>query len=257
MLLALASNFELRLAPFAAIGSLIAFVAAGREPPPERRKIYAALGAAALLAGVGFVRFLIREALPGIVEGGTRAAEDRAVSRLREILFAEDVARKQAPIDPDHDGVGSAALLAELTGELGLRQGAHLTPPLLERYGKTEGTAIGPAHLIGGYWFLVCLPLRGGGFSAEPGSVFDDEAAERRFLVYAWPASAQVKLGHAFVLDEHERILIASAGPERRTGYNHPPACEDALADATKGDWKPWRNKHPRQSLPGDPSSGR
>ncbi len=257
LLLAVASSFQLRLAPFAAIATLIAIVSTGREASELRRRQYAVLALAALLSAVAFVRFLVNEAVPGIVQGGTRAAEDRAVSRLREVLFGEDVARAKAAIDPDGDGIGSAALLAELTGEVGLRQGARLSPPLLERFGKTEGTAIGPAHLLGGYWFVVCLPLKGGGFSAEPDAAFDDEAAERRFLAYAWPASPQVRLGRAFFLDEHERVLIASAGPRQRTGDSHPPPCDDALAEGTRGDWKPWRKKQPRRSLPGDSSAGR
>jgi hypothetical protein len=242
------------LSPAAAIATLIAFLVVLRARPPELRRHTLTLSAAALLAAIAFVQFLRTQAIAGIVQGGTRATESRAVSRLREILFAEDaVRRKPEPeLDRDADGIGSAALIAELTGELGLRGGRRIMPPLLERYGQSQHTAIGPAHDLGGFLFAVCLPTVGGGFSAEPKAELDEEAAERRFLVYAWPTSDRTGLGQAFFLDEHERILLAPAGHQKRVGVSFPPPCDDALAPATRGDWRPWQNKLPRRSLPGD-----
>jgi hypothetical protein len=243
------------LSPLAAIVTLIGFLVVARAPE-ARRAHYLALGAAALVSSFAFVQFLRTKAIAGIVDGGTRATESRAVSRLREILFAEDVMRRNPELDHDDDGIGSAALVAELTAELGLRGGRRLNPPLLERYGKTEPTAIGPAHDLGGFFFVVCLPTADGGFSAEPQAKVDEEAAERRFLAYAWPSSDRAGLAHAYSLDEHERIVVAPAGPQKRRGVSFPPPCDDAVAPATRGDWKPWQNKQPRHSLPGD-SAGR
>ncbi|HEV8247159.1 MAG TPA: hypothetical protein VGP93_15385 [Polyangiaceae bacterium] len=256
-LVAVASAFQLLLAPFAAVGVLLAFLAASHENARARRLHYLTLSVAALAASYGFVRFLSTKAIAGIVQGGTRAAEDQAISRLREVLFAEDTLRKQASVDPDGDAVGSAALIPELTGEIGVRKGARLMPPLLERFGKSESTAIGPAYLLGGYFFAVCLPVRGGGFSAEPEAAVDEEAAERRFLAYAWPSVPRLGLTHAYFLDEHERILLAPTGPKLRMGYADGPACDDAIAPATRADWGPWRKKRARDSLPGERATGR
>jgi hypothetical protein len=188
--------------------------------------------------------------VPGIVEGGTRAAGQRAVSRLREIVFAEDAARKRAVWDPDGDGVGAALLVAELTGEAGVRGTARANPPLLERYPKVESTRAGPALEIGGFWFMVCVPTRTA-LASEPGSAFDDELAERRFVAYAWPSGRAPGLHRAYFIDEHESILSAPSGERVRSGSDHPPRCDDALAPATKGDWIAWRGKKPRATLPG------
>jgi hypothetical protein len=240
------------LAPGAGVAVLVAFLIASREPAAVRKRQYVLLTVAAVVSSFSFVRFLRNEAIPGIVEGGTRATESRAVSRLREILFAEDVMRRKAELDHDGDGIGSAALLAELTGELGLRGARRLLPPLLERYGKSQPTELGPAHDLGGFFFVVCLPVQGGGFSAEPSAAVDEEAAERRFLAYAWPSRGDIGLQQAYFLDEHERIAVAPASREKRVGLAHPPSCDDAVAPATRGEWRPWQNKQPRQSLPGD-----
>jgi hypothetical protein len=243
--------FALKLAPFLLVGCFIAYVALPAQRP--RWLSLTTLGAGAL-ALVAFLRFLVVEAVPGIVEGGTRATQNAAISRLREIVFAEDSLRKTAEVDPDRDGVGSAGLLGELTAALGLRGGAPLKVPRLERYPAAVATPNGPAIEMGGYLFIVCLPRRGGGFTAEAGVPIDDELAERRFLAYAWPAADKRGLNMAYFVDEHERILVASStqvgDSPARLGPAHPPACDEALS--AKGAWREWRHKKPRQSLPGD-----
>lgn len=249
---ALVSIFFTKLALFAAVGTFIAWASLPRAKSGELKRERWLLLVAAVAACAGFGRFLIFEAMPGIVAGGLRFTEQRAISRLREVLFAEDSARRGAVHDPDRDGIGSAALLGELTGELGVRGGTPMAVPLLEGYPKQTETRLGPATEIGGYFLAVCLPRAGGGFSARPGDPVDDELAERRFIAYAWPSGSGAGLDNAVALDEHERILLAPAKPGLRYGAETPPACDDAVAPETRDAWKAWRNKQPRPTLPGD-----
>jgi len=251
--LGVASVFVTKLALFVLVLSLIAALALPRERP---RPLVALNAVGAIGALGGFLHFLVVEAVPGIVQGGTTATESAAVSRLRAVLFAEDSMRKLAAIDPDGDGVGSAGLIGELTGNAGLRGGVKLAAPVLERYAAPVETAIGPASEMGGYFFVVCLPTPDGGFTARPGQGIDEERAERRFLAYAWPSAPGRGLDAAFFLDEHERILTA---PTRETGQRAErvgplatPRCDDAVAASTREQWKPWRGKRARERLPGD-----
>ena len=248
----LVSIYFAKLGLFAAVGTFVAWASLPKLPRSELKREHRLLLVAALASGVGLCRFLIVEAIPGIVQGGTRFTELRAVSRLREVLFAEDTARRRPVVDPDHDGVGSAALLGELTGELALRGQTPIGVPRLEGFPKLSETKLGPASEIGGYFVLVCLPKTGGGFSATPGDSFDDEQAERRFLAYAWPSGTAPGLKNAVMLDEHENIELALARPGLRFGPDAPPSCDDAVADATKSAWQPWQHKQPRKALPGD-----
>lgn len=253
LLCALLSLVLPKLALPAALFVFLSFLAAPVAPPSVKQRHRVALIVAALAATVAVPLFLVREAVPGVIQGGTSAEAQRAVSRLREFEFAEDAARRGASLDPDGDGVGSALLLGELTGEIGMRHGARLAPPLLERYPQVEGTHTGEAAEIGGYWFMICLPVVGGGFSSDPNARFDDEAAERRYVAYAWPSGRAPGLERAYFIDEHENILGADAeAPDLRFGAEHSPACDDALAPATRDDWRPWRGKKPRATLPGD-----
>lgn len=252
---ALVSLLVAKLALFALVAAVIAWAALPDRSKPGARAARVLVAVAGLIALVASARFVITEGMPGIVEGGTRATEFRAVSRLREILFAQDLLRRNGLHDPDGDGIGSAARLAELTAERGVRGERRLSPPLLENYPKTIDTPIGPAAELSGYLFTICLPSANGGFSAREDEPVDEELAERRFLAYAWPIS-KGSGSAAYFLDEHERILWAPAsfepGAEKRSGYANPPPCDDALAPASRGDWQTWRDKKPRSKLPGD-----
>ncbi|HWZ88430.1 MAG TPA: hypothetical protein VNW92_06255 [Polyangiaceae bacterium] len=243
----------IKLSLFAAVATLLGYVSLPAEPARRVRALKLALIASGLCATFGVFRFLVREAVPGMVEGGTSATEQRVVSRLREILFAEDALRRNQFVDPDGDHVGSAEFLGEMTGEVGLRGGAPMATPVLQNFPKLVDTRLGPAAEVGGYLVTVCLPKRGGGFTAQPKEAVDDERAERSFFAYAWPAERGRGLDFAYFLDEHERILLASsseAEPRRLIGVDAPPACDDVSAPATAAEWRVWRHKQPRAKLP-------
>jgi hypothetical protein len=249
---ALASVYFSKLGLFAAVGTFVAWASLPRAPPAELKRERLLLAVAAVASCAGLLRFLVVEAIPGIVAGGNRFTEQRAISRLRELLFAEDMARKSAAHDPDHDGVGSALLLGELTGDLPVRGVTKLRVPLLEGYPPEVATSIGPASEIGGYFLIICVPRADGGFTAMPDARVDDELAERRFIAYAWPSGRGPGLNQAFALDEHETILLAQARPGLRLGAETPPPCDDAVAPGTRAAWSPWQHKKPRGTLPGD-----
>lgn len=211
------------------------------------------LSAAGTLAGL--IRFAMSKAMLGIVETGQSITATTALSKLREIVSAEDAARRTTRWDPDHDGVGSALLVGALAGVLPVRPETPPSTPLLSNeWQRSVETPTGPAALVSGYLFIVCLPAASGGFSARPDQAVDDELAERRFVAYAWPSELAGGIGAAFFADEHERLAFID--PPRGTappffGAARPPACDEALGPHA-GDWKPWKNKQPRERLPGD-----
>lgn len=249
-----ASGFYPPLSVFAVLALVIALASAVRFVHPRRRHFLLALGLGTLLSFVGLYRFVTGDALEGIIEARGRATSARAVSLLREILFAEDAARRYAMIDPDGDGVGSAGLLGELTGAEPARGRITLaTPPLAPRLAPHVITPRGPALASDGYLFLVCLPAAGGGWVTRPDGAIDEELAERRWVAYAWPESSKGPHVEAYFIDEHERILtFANTGPDGARilgGPEHAPACDLALGDAR---FVPWKGKKPRAELPGD-----
>lgn len=242
------------LSVFAVLALVIALASAVRFVHPRKASFLLALGSGALLSGVGLYRFVTGDALSGIIEARGRATSARAVSLLREILFAEDAARRYAMIDHDGDGIGSAGLLGELTGAQPARGHITLaTPPLAPRLTPHVITPSGPALSADGYLYLVCLPGAGGTWVTRPDGAIDEELAERRWVAYAWPESSDGPHVETYFIDEHERILtfdnIGPGGTRVLGGPERAPACDFALANDR---FVPWKGKKPRSSLPGD-----
>lgn len=242
------------LSVFAILILVVALAATTRLNHPKKSLIVFGLFVSMGLALVGLTRFALGDALQGIIEARGRASSTRAVSTLREILFAQDAMRRYAFIDPDADSIGSAGLLAELSGASSARGKAPLaTPPLAPRFAPAQATRTGPALERDGYLFLICLPKAGGGLTAQPGEGIDDELAERRWVAYAWPAASASPHQLAYFINEHERILESENGePDalRLVGPSAAPECDDV--ERSPRQWTAWRDKQPRPELPGD-----
>lgn len=248
-LLAVAAVFWPLLGLPAAFLCFLGWLALPRGAAPGARR---SLIGASLLAGVALLRFVVVEAVPGIVEGGRRAAQDRAVSQLREVLFAQDAVRQSGWIDADRDGTGSAGLLVELCrGSTERADAVGITPVL--RCGELVETSLGLAARIGPYLYTVCLPREGGSWSAQLTPPVAEEAAERRFIAYAWPAPG-TPFERAFYLDEHENIGQVELGPPDPSASNDTRGitCDAAVGADRERRWTAWRGKRPRTSLPGD-----
>jgi hypothetical protein len=265
----LASVVFVKLAIAAMTVGLLAFLALPKEGGALARVGRTLLLVAAPFILVGLVRFTILEAAPGIVEGGRRALTGRAVAKLRVLCNAQDVAREQAFWDPDGDGIGSALSLDEMLLRAPLRGKGKMKAALLQNFPNViehEGLTLGVAD---GYVFALFLPRAGGG-ATTTGDDVDDEAAERRWLAYAWPMDRGHGERPVVFIDEHERILVADASddPEHVPHYlgtERIPAFSAALTgptldavaamDAVGQDglrWVPWKGKTAREKLPGD-----
>lgn len=259
--LGIASLVFVKLALPAVLLVFIGWASLPRDLAPNgRRTALALLAVASIATAVGCVRFVLLEAAPGIIAGGKRASSKAIVSKLRQVVVAQDAMRRNGLNDPDEDGVGSAALIAQLTGQQPLSDGKHLRTPVLSprQYGDAIDTEVGPAAQLGGYLVMACVPARGGGWVTRPGEAVDAEAAERRWVAYAWPARESNRLSEAYFIDEHERILVSDnraadgASDLRYLGWGRPPPCDAALGEAARTSWKPWQGKQPRAELPGD-----
>jgi hypothetical protein len=244
---------ESRLAVFGLLAAVIALAAKKDRLSEAAQKLNRWLSMLALaLSFAALSSFIVGEALPGIIEARGRDAEQRTVSRLRELLFAEDSMRKGAAIDPDHDRIGSAAFLSELTGAHPARGRIQLKyAPLEARLVPRVPTKAGPALEDGDYLIYICLPRAEGGYTASPGEAIDDERAERSWFAWAWPKSPSVPRA-LLAIDQDERILRAREGPLRAkqwVGRDEPPPCDLSLLEDSSL-FAPWRGKAPRPSLP-------
>jgi hypothetical protein len=238
-----------KLAVFGVLIGIIALAAGGRDLPEDARRMNRWVGSIALLLS-GIMIFAAREAVPGIAEARARDGEQRAVSRLRELLFAEDAMRKLAALDPDRDQVGSAAFLSELTGATPLRNGQKLAyPPLESRLQPRVLTPHGPALLEGEYLFYLCLPVSEERYTASLSDRVHDELAERHWLGFAWPRDPKSKNVATLAIDQDERIWKSRTEAPRWAGPSSPPPCDPKLPE-NPSLFETWRKKRPRAELP-------
>lgn len=236
------------------------------DASPWSRKLRIAIWCATPLVLFALVRFSAEEATPGIIEGGRRQQVKQALYHLRKIRFAQDMARQQAFWDPDGDGIGSAAPLDALSGHIPFRPGGPTQLGLLRLPPAVAGPH-GDVSQVDGYAIAVFLPTRSGTGSARPDDAFDDERAERRWVAYAWPLIRGTGDRSVIYIDEHERILISDNLGENQQyyGLEKMPRFDAALAtssiDAAEAEqgpgqdgglWLPWKDKKPRDRLPGD-----
>ncbi len=214
---------------------------------------------AALLGLGGTARFLVVDGASAILLAGQRSAEERAVSRLREVHFAQLQARQRGIVPAAAQGPGQFLFLGELVGADRRRRGAD-TLPLL----KTEDwTAPSPEAAAKGiyradsYLYVVYLPDASGGAVLEGGA--PGPGADRGYVAYAWPTGAGGSGHRLFFIDQDERICETFIPPSR-TGLEALPNPFEALASpdfsaarcapkAGGHDWRPWKRKKVKKPL--------
>ena len=235
------------LAPVA-VGGLI--IAALRSD--GRGRLVLLLGGGLALVGAG--RFAVRYAAPNIVIGGQLSGEEEALSRLREIRWAELASRRGGWIDTDGDRGGEYGLLGELLGAPG-RPGVQLdNPPLGSGGFHPLG---GRVWAAAGYAFTVYLPGADG--RPSDGTV-EPRVAAHRFVAYAWPVIAGRGGQRIFALDQDDRLCEAPnrdrfAGADRvppplaAISPSGPDLCCDPACAGGSADW-PWRPWKGRRNPP-------
>lgn len=258
VVLAAIGVWETRLSLVAGFLTLMALVsrAVRSAPATQKRWVWGLVVVSLTLSVVGFVRFVVAEAIPGVIAGGRAAAEKHAVAYLRTIVAAQDYMRRSGQKDHDGDRIGSAGSLAELAGRR----------PLVEGQGDSQNPLYVTAEqwlpesgfiASGAYVYRVCLPALGGGWVdpgvKDPNTLVDQERAEREYLVYGWPKTSSPGSPTAiYVSDAYEAIRVKdvnAAEAPRFAGEQASVPCELAANDPA---FVPWNDKAPRTTLPGD-----
>lgn len=232
--------------------AVVALVLGAAELRGRAAVIVSVLGGAVVLLAVG--RFVVGTAMPSLVGMGRHTTTERAVSELREILWAQDRAleeRKAKGLPLRY------AFLHELVDGAG-DPAPGVTPPLeSRRVAPVDGADRRPTTFrAGGYLVRLFLPAAGGGGVARGEDADLDAAlAGRAWVAYAWPERPESGSKALFIAEDETICVTEGAG---YVGLDRAPAPAAALGgprlDAARcgvgqdgATWKPWRNKKPRR----------
>lgn len=232
-----------------AAGALLGAFGALRKPAPPRmvRVVGGAVAGAAAFALM--VLFTLRVAAPNIVESGNQANENLAVSMLRTVLWAQDLAVQER---------GRAGLLGELAAVEPFGEAPALSAPLLrEQFGQTLAAAVGRVATFSGYHYSIFVA--GEGSVAATDGVGRPRAGSTAFVAYAWPVRPGESGVSAFCVNEHEDIFETDnaattqryAGVARVPSWDACPAAGGLGAADSAGDggqWSRWRGRTTRRA---------
>lgn len=215
----------------------------------ERRDRLVLLFLVTPLSIVGLYRFAVGWMMPNLVSAGQRSAEERAVSRLREILWGQRRVRELGYVDSNRDGESEFALLPELVGtarRTGTNERAAVLKPDLYRPVVTSPAVFQSE----GYLVAVYLPGGSGTPTAStPADPVDGKAAAQRFIAYAWPMTLDQNGRRVFAIDQDDHVC-ETENPRGYAGLDKIPASDAApiqagfVACGTGGDgdtWRRWR----------------
>ena len=210
----------------AAVAGLPESTSLGRRTPlglelvsregPGTTSAYLLGGGTAIVAAV---------AIPKLLSARLEGNEAAAVATLRAISAAQAQFRSAAHIDQDGDGRGEFGSLAELAGAAPLPgRKAPLSPAALSLPMTPDSRG---CYTRSGYVFRVDVPRR---------AIAGADAAEQRFVAYAWPMVWNSTGGRVYVVDESGRIFFSDnrGDQQRYEGQQRVPAADAAeLRDAS------------------------
>jgi hypothetical protein len=178
-------------------------------------------------------------AIPRLLEARIGANEAAALARVKSLASSEAEVMDRVALDLDHDAIGEALLLQELTGSSRLRGCKKpLSPPatvpmtfLQEGVGTNNG-----------YAYRVDLPATNGGMTsqslARDGLDICADEAEISFWIYAWPLEPG-KTGRKVFAYSSEGDLWVSDNLGSGQGYSgaevQPTFNATETVDAPKG----------------------
>lgn len=243
--------------PLLALPAMLLTVIAAAQASGRARVV--ALAVAGPLVLVASSVFILKYAAAGIIESGRRAAESKAVARLRELHWAQDRARLSDLCDFDGDGVSEYAFLGSLTGQYGPScEGG--TPLRVESFQAVTAASMESDPPSGdsstrlyrgdGFNYAVYLPRTGGGWSGE-GEEVDHADASRRWVAYAWPANTAAGL-RSYFIDQDERICETVeervfAGDVVVPPSAGPVDAMDCVTSTSGIEWRAWKGKKSRR----------
>jgi len=188
-----------------------------------------------LMIVIAIIAIIAAIAIPNLLSARLNSNETAAIATLRNIISAEAQFQTTSRADANNNGVGEYGTFAEMSGSVGVRGGAILSPSVLSTAFRTV-SADGEVSRSG-YLFALYLPDATGNGLKEVGGpapaggadpAVDPDLAETTWCAYAWPTNYGntgnrtffVNQGGDIVATEHAAYSGPNAGPAPEAAFD-------------------------------------
>lgn len=165
----------------------------------------------------------------------SRSNEWAAIATLRNIASAQAQFQSTARADENMNGIGEYGSFAELSGAVGVREGAKLNPPVLSSAFKIVKQ--GRVKRSGYYYRIYLVRPNGRAISENDDGGFlarevDPNYSERTWCCYAWPVDRGVTGERTFFVNQEGDVL---ANKDQKYGGEEEPTADAAFEPGGRG----------------------
>jgi len=184
-----------------------------------------------LMIVIAIIAIIAAIAIPNLLSARLNSNETAAIATLRNIISAESQFQTTSRADDNNNGVGEYGTFGEMSGNIGVRGGAVLNPPVLSTSFRMVN-ANGEVSRSG-YIYKMFLPDANGVGIAEvanggAGATVDPDISETTWCAYAWPANYGntgnrtffVNQGGDIVTTEDSTYSGTGAGPGSNSAFS-------------------------------------
>ncbi len=180
-----------------------------------------------LMIVVAIIAIIASIAIPNLLAARLNANESAAVATLKNISSAQSQCQASGVIDTNANGQGEYGYFGELSGRIGIRDGAGaasattlISPPVLSAaFGNIANDATTTTVSRSGYNFQMFLPDAtaqglaegtGGGVTGMTGTL-DASQSEVLWCCYAWPNVRGNSGNRTFFINQAGDVLATNA----------------------------------------------
>jgi len=184
-----------------------------------------------LLIVVAIIAIIASIAIPNLLSARLASNETAAISTLRTITSAQAQFQNTSRADENNNGIGEYGTLAEMSGEVGVRGGSPVVPPMLSGAFRNVN---GQGQVSkSGYLYSIWMPdANGAGVDEVAGggadATVDADYAETSWTAYAHPVAVGKTGNRTFFVNQSGDMLSTDATEDSYNGTTDGPAGEAA-----------------------------
>jgi prepilin-type N-terminal cleavage/methylation domain-containing protein len=182
-----------------------------------------------LMIVIAIIAIIAAIAIPNLLSARLASNESAAIATLRNIISAQAQFQATGRADENVNGVGEYGYFTELSGAIGVRGGAVLSPAVLSTAFRSAD-ANGIVTRSGYLYYLVLPDAAGDAMPASSVLLVDPDMAETTWAAYAWPTNYGSTGNRTFFVNQAGDIIATEDSSYSGGGAGAPFVAAAAFA---------------------------